>query len=115
MGGTDSHMTAHPSDGSVEASGRMTGQVLVVDDDALVCKLLEARLGKHGFRVAWTTSAETALQRLDADAVDAIVSDVSMTGPRTRLSRFSPAISSSRMISDFFAKSCFMNLRISEK
>ena len=80
MGGTDSHMTAHPSDGSVEASGRMTGQVLVVDDDALVCKLLEARLGKHGFRVAWTTSAETALQRLDADAVDAIVSDVSMTG-----------------------------------
>src|SRR5437762_1624414 len=73
-------MTAHPSDGSVEASGRMTGQVLVVDDDALVCKLLEARLGKHGFRVAWTTSAETALQRLDADAVDAIVSDVSMTG-----------------------------------
>jgi len=25
-------MTAHPSDGSVEASGRMTGQVLVVDE-----------------------------------------------------------------------------------
>ena len=71
-------MTASPAGAVAQASGPVTGQVLLVDDDPLVCKLLEARLGKRGFGVLWTTSAEAALQRLEGGEVEVIVSDVSM-------------------------------------
>src|SRR5438093_5262739 len=80
MRGPDAHMTAPPCDGAVDGTGRATGQVLVVDDDAHVCKLLEARLGKRGFRVLWATSAEAALHRLAGGAVEVILSDVRMEG-----------------------------------
>ena len=73
-------MAASPSEAAAQASGRLTGQLLLVDDDALVCKLLEARLGKRGFGVLWTTSAEAALQRLDGGEVEVIVSDVNLGG-----------------------------------
>ena len=79
MGESEAYTTASPAEATV-ASGRVTGHLLLVDDDALVCKLLEATLAKRGFHVLWTTSAEAALQRLDDGEVEVIVSDVSMGG-----------------------------------
>ena len=80
MRNTGANVTASSSEAVARASGQVTGQLLLVDDDALVCKLLEARLGKRGFRVLWATSAQAALQRLDGGDVEVLVSDVSMDG-----------------------------------
>ena len=66
------------SDGEARILRPERGRVLVVDDDVDVCALLEARLAGRGFEVAWTTSAETALDSLGTAEVDAVLTDIKM-------------------------------------
>jgi two-component system response regulator AtoC len=58
----------------------MDGRVLVVDDDADMCRLLDAALSQRGFGVTWTTSAAEVIDRLGRDAAEAVVTDISMAG-----------------------------------
>jgi two-component system response regulator HydG len=57
-----------------------TGRILVVDDDAEMCALLVAGLGRVGFEVTSRTSGDAALALLDATDFDAIVADLNMPG-----------------------------------
>src|SRR6266704_2677213 len=66
------------SDGEVGILRAERGRVLVVDDDVDVCALLEARLAGRGFEVAWTTSAQAALDSLATAEVDAVLTDIKM-------------------------------------
>jgi len=52
-------------------------RVLVVDDDASMCELIAASLGKS-FRITWKTSAEEALAELSRADFDVIVTDLRM-------------------------------------
>ncbi len=58
----------------------MNGRVLVVDDDASMCDLLEAGLGARGFPAVRATSAELALSELETRDFDAVVTDLNMRG-----------------------------------
>src|SRR5437879_13545773 len=66
------------SDGEAGILRAERGRVLVVDDDLDVCALLEARLAGRGFEVAWTTSAQAALDSLATAEVDAVLTDIKM-------------------------------------
>jgi len=56
------------------------GRVLVVDDDRDLCEVLEARLARRGYAVAWCTDAGEAFERLASDALDVVVTDLQMSG-----------------------------------
>jgi two-component system response regulator HydG len=56
------------------------GRILVVDDDAEMCALLEAGLTKRGFEVTTRTSGDAAIALLDHTDCDAIVVDLNMPG-----------------------------------
>ncbi len=56
------------------------GRVLVVDDEASMCELLEADLKLRDFDVAWRTSAEGAFELLRDEAFDCVVTDLNMPG-----------------------------------
>jgi len=58
----------------------VTGSVLVVDDDRATCELLEAGLGKRGFRVTSRTNAAEALSLLTGGDFDVILTDLNMAG-----------------------------------
>src|SRR5215468_6446978 len=66
------------SAGGRESLSEPRGRVLVVDDDADVCALLDARLGGRGFAVDWTTSPEAALERLAVGDADVVLTDLKM-------------------------------------
>jgi DNA-binding NtrC family response regulator len=55
-------------------------RVLVVDDDKSLCEWLAERLEASGFDVAQRTSAEAALDALDEQDFDAIVTDLTLAG-----------------------------------
>jgi DNA-binding NtrC family response regulator len=57
------------------------GEVLVLDDEAIVCERLEDHLGKLGFRVETFTESELAIDRLRERAFDVVVTDLKMRGP----------------------------------
>jgi DNA-binding NtrC family response regulator len=54
--------------------------VLVVDDDPHILELLEARLSAADYRVITAREAQEALQRLEADGVDLLITDIRMPG-----------------------------------
>ena len=54
--------------------------ILIVDDDASILQLLEARLSKAGFQVWTATHGKQALQKLTEHSVDLVLSDVKMPG-----------------------------------
>jgi two-component system response regulator AtoC len=56
------------------------GNILVVDDDAEMCALLVAALGKRGFDVTTRTSGDAAIALLDDADFDAVVADLNMPG-----------------------------------
>ncbi len=58
----------------------MSGRILIVDDDPSMCEALDAGLAQHGFTTRWTTSGDEALHLLDANEVDAVLTDVQMRG-----------------------------------
>ena len=63
-------------DGEPEAAPR----VLVVDDDADLCRLLELRLGAAGYRTECEHSGEAALNAMERDPADLVVTDLRMEG-----------------------------------
>ena len=54
--------------------------VLVVDDDPGMCAMLASRLTNRGFRVVTATSGTEAIERVQHDDVEVVVSDVNMKG-----------------------------------
>jgi two-component system response regulator AtoC len=61
-------------------AGMNAGRILVVDDDAEMCALLDASLTKRGFQVTSQTSGDAAITLLDQLDFDAIVADLNMPG-----------------------------------
>jgi two-component system, NtrC family, response regulator AtoC len=58
----------------------MTGQVLIVDDDQSMVETLTKAMTRRGFTVTWKTSAHEALQLLDEQDFDVVVTDLHMEG-----------------------------------
>jgi DNA-binding NtrC family response regulator len=58
----------------------MSGQVLIVDDDSSMSETLSRAMNRRGFVATARNSAEEALQALEEQDFDAIVSDLHMDG-----------------------------------
>jgi two-component system response regulator HydG len=58
----------------------MNGRVLIVDDDRSMCEMLEDSLSRRGLAVSWRTTSADALQLLDSEDFDVIVTDLNMAG-----------------------------------
>jgi two-component system response regulator HydG len=54
--------------------------ILIVDDDAAMCRMLESSLGASGYETTSRTSAEAALELLSARDFDTVITDVRMRG-----------------------------------
>src|SRR5436853_336060 len=61
---------------------------------------------------ATSFAAEPVATKMPAPITAPTPSDVSVTGPNTRLRRCSPAISASSVSSDFLAQSCFQLIAV---
>jgi two-component system, NtrC family, response regulator AtoC len=59
---------------------RMTGNVLIVDDDQSMAETLTKAMTRRGFVVTWKTSAVDALRLLDEQDFDVMVTDLHMEG-----------------------------------
>ena len=51
-------------------------RVLFVDDDQSLCTWVEGALQRRGYDVVWTTSAAAALDRIEREAFDVVVSEL---------------------------------------
>jgi two-component system response regulator HydG len=58
----------------------VTGNVLIVDDDQSMAETLTKAMTRRGFTVSWRTSAAEALQLLDEQDFDVVVTDLHMEG-----------------------------------
>jgi two-component system, NtrC family, response regulator AtoC len=58
----------------------MRGRVLIVDDDAGMCAMLDEGLARRGYSVACAQSADGALEALARGEFDCVVSDLHMRG-----------------------------------
>jgi DNA-binding NtrC family response regulator len=56
-------------------------EVLVLDDEPLVCERLRDYLGKRGMSVETFTESRKAVDRLKEKAFDVVVTDMRMEGP----------------------------------
>lgn len=56
-------------------------QVLVLDDEEVVCERLKAHLDKKGFEVETFTESQAAIDRMAQKAFDVVITDVKMEGP----------------------------------
>jgi len=56
----------------------VSGRVLVVDDDADMCRLVEATLAARGFDVVWRTTAADAFAVVESADLDAVVTDLEL-------------------------------------
>jgi DNA-binding NtrC family response regulator len=56
-------------------------EVLVLDDEAIVCERLKAHLESNGFQVETFTESRQAMQRLTEKTFDVVVTDLKMEGP----------------------------------
>jgi len=56
-------------------------QVLVLDDEDVVCERLKAHLEKKGCEVETFTDSQTAIDRLALKSFDVVITDVKMEGP----------------------------------
>src|ERR1700742_418331 len=59
---------------------RMTGNVLIVDDDQSMAETLAKAMTRRGFVVTWQTSGADALKLLDEQDFDVVVTDLHMEG-----------------------------------
>jgi DNA-binding NtrC family response regulator len=57
------------------------GEVLVLDDESIVCERLQEHLLKNGFSVETFTDSQTAMERLAGKRFDVVVTDLKMSGP----------------------------------
>ena len=58
----------------------MTGKILIVDDEQAMCELLEADLRLRDFETEWYTSADDALQAVNRQSYDVVLTDLNMPG-----------------------------------
>ncbi|MEO6599443.1 MAG: sigma-54 dependent transcriptional regulator [Polyangiaceae bacterium] len=58
----------------------MKRRILIVDDDAGMCAMLEARLSTRGYEVVTHTSPDAAMQAFAEQSFDAVVTDINMKG-----------------------------------
>jgi DNA-binding NtrC family response regulator len=58
----------------------MQGKLLIVDDDQPTCEFLAAKLAIEGHGVTWETAPAEAIERLQHDHFDALLTDLSMPG-----------------------------------
>src|SRR5215471_10017078 len=58
----------------------MNARVLVIDDDPAQCELLQLELSKRGFTVVTRPGAEDALELIELDDFDIVVTDVNLLG-----------------------------------
>lgn len=58
----------------------MKGRILIVDDDRDLCVVLEARLQRAGYEVAWCTEGREALHRAAEETFDVVLTDLNMRG-----------------------------------
>jgi two-component system response regulator AtoC len=59
---------------------RVSGRVLIVDDDQSTCELLDAGLRRRGFETRWHTSANEAFAALASEDFDVVLTDLNMRG-----------------------------------
>jgi len=52
----------------------MLGKILIVDDEPMMCEMLEDDLKRHGFHPTCYISAEKALETLKTESFDPIIS-----------------------------------------
>ncbi len=57
-----------------------TGRILVVDDEADILEILETMLSDDGHNVLCASNGEMALERLEKEPIDLVISDVKMPG-----------------------------------
>ncbi len=57
-----------------------TPRVLLVDDEASMCRMLDAVMTDHGFQVTSHTDPKTALAAFEGGRFDVVISDVKMPG-----------------------------------
>jgi two-component system, NtrC family, response regulator AtoC len=58
----------------------MNGTILIVDDDASMCEVLVERLEGRDYSARFCTRAEEALQVLNEEAIDVVLTDLNMPG-----------------------------------
>src|SRR6188768_4299908 len=58
----------------------MSGKLLIVDDDQPTCELLAAKLATEGHGVTWETAPAEAIEHLQHDDFDALLTDLAMPG-----------------------------------
>jgi DNA-binding NtrC family response regulator len=56
-------------------------RILVIDDEKIVCDRLSMELEREGFEVEAYTESEQALQRIEAQHFDLVITDIKMRGP----------------------------------
>ncbi len=56
-------------------------EVMVLDDESIVCERLRGPLVEKGFAVETFTDSETALARLAVKRFDVVITDLKMKGP----------------------------------
>jgi two-component system, NtrC family, response regulator PilR len=66
---------AHPDR---NAGSQAVARLLIVDDEPSLCQLLEIAFRKEGYKVETTTSGKIAIQKIDSQAYDLIISDIRM-------------------------------------
>ncbi|MDQ7011626.1 MAG: response regulator transcription factor [Mariprofundaceae bacterium] len=71
---------AHHQSGTEEDSGHCRGHILVIDDDALIRQLLQAALGRQGYRVRLARNLATAQKALRGHAFDVVFVDIVYPG-----------------------------------
>lgn len=63
-----------------KAFDRLPGQVLVVDDEELLRRLLFQTLGRQGYRILLASSGNEALELMEKNKVAVVLSDIEMPG-----------------------------------
>ena len=56
-------------------------EVMVLDDEEVVCERLKSHLEKKGFTVETYTDSQKAVDRLGAKRFDVVITDIKMEGP----------------------------------
>jgi len=57
------------------------GEVLVLDDEEIVCERLKAHLENNGFQVETFNESQRAIDRLSEKDFDVVITDLKMEGP----------------------------------
>jgi two-component system response regulator HydG len=58
----------------------MARRILIIDDDASMCELLELELGRYDLAVTWATTAADGLASFDQNEFEVVLTDVRMSG-----------------------------------